>query len=172
LAPSGRKWSSGEGACSGQIRETAEEADFFVSGIVLDIKMCSETHSDIPLVVGHGIRRGCGCDGVFLLGEIHPSSDTCPGRDSARWGGEFSCCILDCRLDWPMTPELEAEGQGWGGVTLSTLARLDPSTPRLREWCCWARHSGSIIPWPHRGGGGWGGTRVVCRICPLTMSVG
>jgi hypothetical protein len=43
----------------------AEEADLFVSGIVLDRKMRSETHSNIPLVEGDGIRRGCGCDGVF-----------------------------------------------------------------------------------------------------------
>ncbi len=71
-------------------------------------------------------------------------------------------------LDQPMTQEGEAGGQGWG-VAWSTLACLDPSTPR------WGR-----------GGDGKGALHIPCfpgpqvcgarvvrwRKCPLTTHVG
>jgi hypothetical protein len=65
----------------------AEEANFFASSIILDRKTRLETHSDITLVEGNGVGRCCGCSGGLLLGESHPSSDTCPGGDSTRGRG-------------------------------------------------------------------------------------
>jgi hypothetical protein len=137
LTSSGRKWSSRRRACSGWIRKATEEVNLFASSIILDGKARSETHSDIALVEGDGVGRCCSCGGGLLLGEVPPSSDTCPSGDStrggARRGGEFSCCVPARRLDWPTTPEGEAGGRGWGGVTLPTPALLDPSTPRWGE---------------------------------------
>jgi hypothetical protein len=73
-------------SCKGWIRETAEEANFFASDIILDRKMCSETHSDIGPVEGTGVGRCCGCGGGLLQGKILPSSDTCTDRDSTQGG--------------------------------------------------------------------------------------
>jgi hypothetical protein len=50
--------------------------------------------------------------------------------EGAQGQCELSCCVPARQLDWPTTPEGDAGGWAWGGVTYSTLARCDPSTPR------------------------------------------
>jgi hypothetical protein len=104
--------------------------------------------------VGAAVAAGASCRvGLSPLATLALVGTVREG--DALGGGEFSSGAQARRLDQPTTPEGEAGGRCWGGVTLPALACLEPSTPWKGEGWCWAGRLRSIKPWPHKGGG-WG----------------
>jgi hypothetical protein len=112
LTSSGLRWLSRRRACSGQIRKATEEVNLFASSVILDGEARSETHSDIAIVEGDGVGRCCSCSGGLLLGEVPPSSDTCPGGDSTRGGGAKRGRVQLLHPGMPTRPACDPRGGG------------------------------------------------------------
>jgi hypothetical protein len=142
LAPSGRRWTSEGRASSCWVRELAEQADFFASGIILDRKTRSEAHSNIRLyramasegategaAVGAAVAVGASCRlGLSPLATLAQVGTVCEG--GALGGGAKSAVASRHAGLTSLQPQRgRRECGAGGGVPLPALARLDPSTP-------------------------------------------